>query len=211
MLWEHETQLSYESGSNTAAWGNPQPFPEHLEPTEPTSWLTVSSTIFLPNGWPANYPHLIEHVRQAIIQDPAWDFWWSAAGVPECHIFLFLHADDGFGPTGTTVKVGRIRVEANAVHQPAPFTTTVAQELLPRAVSDVMGVLDAVRIKLKLAPLAPLQLSELPPDLPQGMERPETLREILTDTGMRNLFRFVTSEVIGRFRRRGRGTRRASG
>jgi hypothetical protein len=49
MLWEHQPPVSYESGSNTAQWGDLDPFPqpsepsEPLEPLEPLPWLSLPS------------------------------------------------------------------------------------------------------------------------------------------------------------------------
>jgi hypothetical protein len=203
LLWEYEGRVSYESGSNTTAWGQPEPS-DRPEPSEwpehagPMPWLSLHSTVFLPDGWPAAYDHLVNHIGQAVIADPAWQTWWSAAGVPECHLSLQLWAGDGPGPTGTTVKVGRKRVEANSVQQPAPFTSTDPQELLPRAVNDVTGLLEVVRTHLGLSPLPPLNLPDLPADLPRGTERPETL----AGTGA-SLLKAVAVGLLGRLRRRG--------
>jgi hypothetical protein len=203
MLWEHETQLSYESGSNTAAWGEPEPDPdrpEHPEPT-PAPWLRLHSTIFLPDGWPAAYSPLVHHIQQAVLVDPAWQAWWSAAGVPECQLSLLFRADEDLGPTGTTVKVGRTRVEAMAIRQPEPFTSTDPQELLPRAVDDVTSLFDAVRIRLNLAPLPPINTGDLPADLPQGLERPLSMGALVADLGPRNILKALALVLLGPLRR----------
>jgi hypothetical protein len=123
-LWEHESPVSYESGSNAAAWGEPE-FAPHEPGPDPDPWLTVHTTIFRPEGWPAAYEYLVHHVEWALIADPGWASWWSAAGIARCHLSLTFLTEDNL--TGTTVKVGRARVEAQAVRPdppPKPVTVT---------------------------------------------------------------------------------------
>ena len=205
MLWEHQTPVSYESGSNTAAWGEPEPIPDAAgEPPGPRSWLILRSVIFLPDGWPAAYDRVVDHVGQALAADPAWQAWWEAAGIPECHLWLYLQAEEMLGPPGTTVKVGRERVEATLSQQPAPFPSTEPAELLPRVVADVTSTLDAVRDRLGLPPLPPLSVPDLPADLPQGTQHPETFGELFAGVGARSILKALVFALIGRFRRRRR-------
>lgn len=178
MLWEHETRFSYESGSNADAWGDTEPTPEPPKAQEPMPWLRLHATVALSHGWPAAYVPLVQHVGAAIVADPAWEAWWSAAGVPECRLFLLL-SDERFGAAGTIVKVGRARVEAHAVLWPEPFASTEPQRLLPRVVDDVNGLVESLRTHLDLAQPPPLRLPELPADLPTGTTRIETLTSIL--------------------------------
>jgi hypothetical protein len=145
-LWEHETLLSYESGSNTAAWGEPEPDPDRPDfPAEPgpAPWLSLFAVAFGPGGHDSS----IEHLAHALNEDPAWRAWWAATGIPECHLTLI----DPEGHEGTTVKVGRTRVEAQAVASARP------------AAEDVTALFEAVRARLELAP---------PPPLPEPTDEP---------------------------------------
>ncbi|GAB1643057.1 DUF4240 domain-containing protein [Krasilnikovia sp. MM14-A1259] len=202
MLWEHESPVSYESGSNAAAWGEPEPsLPERVP--EPRSWLRVHATVFRRDGWPAAYVPLVRHVGQVIGADPAWEAWWSAAGIPECQLSLLEHETDDFGPVGVTVAVGRTRIEATAVAVSAPFASTEPEQLLPRAVSAVTGLFEAVRARLDLAPPPPARVTELPVDLPEGLEHPMDLSAV----GPGRLLRALAGGLVARFRRRGPGAR----
>jgi hypothetical protein len=201
MLWEHEPAISYGSGSNTAAWGESEPPPEAPEPAAPVPWLRLRSTTFLPGGWPAAYDHLVDHVAQAITADPAWQAWWSTTGIPECHLTLIQHDNEEFGPTGATVKVGRTRIEATAAWRPAPFPGAEPEQVLPRAIDDVTRLFGAVRTQLAMAPLPPLNLAELPANLPKGLEHPTTAPQILAKVGVANLLKAAAAVIWGRLRR----------
>jgi hypothetical protein len=107
---------------------------------------------------------------------------------------------DGFGEPGTTVKVGNTRIEASVSGPPDPFPSTGPNDLLPRPQNDVTTLLNAVRIKLDLDPLPPVTLPDLPADLPQGTDRPETLIQILG--GGRSTLRKAGSMSLTRFRNR---------
>jgi hypothetical protein len=91
--WEHQTQLSYESGSNTTAWGGPEPDTES-DPAaahdDGDTWLTVHSE-----------SSDVARVAWAIGADAAWRAWWSGSGIAHCE----LHLDTG-DAGGTAVLVG---------------------------------------------------------------------------------------------------------
>ncbi|MGA5299160.1 DUF4240 domain-containing protein [Nucisporomicrobium flavum] len=146
-LWEHETPLSYESGSNTAAWGDPPPEVPAREAL-PGVWLTASAVVLTDHGY-GEHVHRLGH---AIAQDPAWAAWWAASGIAHCELQL---ADPEFGGEAG-VRAGATRVEARAV---ASLGGPQA------AAADVTRLLDAVRVKLDLGPLPPLPepSDELPP------------------------------------------------
>ena len=199
MLWEHEAALSYESGSNTTAWGEPPP--GEVQSSPPPAWLSLHCVVHLPDGWPAAYAALFPHIGQAVIGEPAWDPWWSPAGIPECHWSLTLQADEDLGPTGITVKVGRSRVEVHSIQRPEPFTSTDPEELLPRAIAETLTLLEAVRARLGLSPLPQIPRPELPADLPRGIEHPMTVPRLLSELGGRNLLPSVASGLLGRLRR----------
>ncbi|MDP9818350.1 DUF4240 domain-containing protein [Spirilliplanes yamanashiensis] len=171
MLWEHETPVSYEMGSNASAWGAVL---VPAEPDLPRSWLTMMCGWGLGDWPPPAYGQLLDHVMQALAHDPAWERWWSAAGVPECELSL-IHDRSGFPTPGTTFKKGRKRIAAEFVRNPAPFTSDDPTDLLPHAVDEVVSMLAAVRDRFDLPPLPPVDLPPLPADIGRGFAEEEPL------------------------------------
>ncbi len=140
--WEHQTQLSYESGSNSQAWGGPAPCQETTpaaEHADADTWLTVGTENLY-----------VAHLAHAIGEDPAWRAWWSASGIPRCELHLDVDVDGG-----TAVLVGTGLVKVHAVARGGG---------LPEAVADVTALLEAVRDRVGLGALPPMP--QMSADLP---------------------------------------------
>jgi hypothetical protein len=170
MLWEHETPVSYEMGSNTAAWGDNAVVVR--DPMPPNTWFTLILGWGLPDHQPRAYDHLLVLVTAALADDPAWATWWSATGVPECVLSLLLDSSGHTAP-GVTVRKGRTRIAADVVRIPPPFAGDDPAELLPRAVDEVLSILQLLRERFDLPALPPLTLPPVDPDIPRGYHEPE--------------------------------------
>ncbi|MEU7907248.1 DUF4240 domain-containing protein [Actinoplanes sp. NPDC049118] len=159
-LWEHETALSYESGTNPA-WGEP-PSPPRPAPAadgaRPDDWLHLPG----PDDWlqliavtlPGNdYAHDVELIAYAVGRDPAWRAWWAESGIPGCELFL----GDPRVVGESVVLVGTGRVEARGY---------ASYGELPEAIADVTALFAVVRARLGLS--EPPPMPDLPDDLPPG-------------------------------------------
>ncbi|MEU4242746.1 DUF4240 domain-containing protein [Actinoplanes sp. NPDC026619] len=110
--WDHETVLSYESGSNTEAWHGFPSLPQ-AAPAEPVSWLTTQTS----NRYVARLAYVIG-------EDPAWGAWWSATGIAHCELQL---AADGLD--AVLVEPDLVTARASAAADSAPEAATVVSAL----------------------------------------------------------------------------------
>ncbi|WP_242625327.1 DUF4240 domain-containing protein [Krasilnikovia cinnamomea] len=189
-LWEHETPVSYETGSNTAAWGETAgPGPDASATAAP--WLGLSFGSASPGGPPAAYTLLLREVVTAVASDPAWQRWWAEADVPLCELSLVL---DGTGHTApeTTVKRGRKRIRVQVVRNPGPFPAAEPAALLAIATDEIRELLELAREHVGLGLLPPLPAPPLPVDLPAerfepdaGLEIPPELPDELLERAIR--------------------------
>ncbi len=189
MLWEHEPPVSYETGSNAAAWGSDAVD----QPSEKWwNWLSVGSGYDVDvEGRPA-YKWAEDQLTNAIDADPAWQKWWASAPQAELQLFPFYSND---GAPGTLIKKGRKRVEAQVTLDGRIFATTDRAALRRRAMDDVVAMLDAVRRELRLGPLPALPpVPDVPSDVPDEYEHDddfdiddideERLQEMAAQMGM---------------------------
>ena len=171
LLWEHETPVSYETGSNTVAWGeaDPEPVPAQADP--PPAWLELSFGSG-PGGPPNAYGLFLHEVVEAVAAAPAWQRWWAPAAVPRCELSLLLDVT-GNVPPEATVKTGRKRIQVHVSRDPGPFPADDPAGLLARATDEIRDLLDLARERLGLGPLPPLTPPPLRTDLPAEMFRPD--------------------------------------
>jgi hypothetical protein len=177
-LWEHVSAVSYESGTNVEAWGEPDHAPEAGTRAGETPWVAVRATTSL-GGSPRAYPFVAYHVGDALSADPAWQAWWAPAGVAALELILYVGPEMVFGPAGTTIKVGRGRVEATQVRPVAAFPESEPSALLAPITEDLRVLLEAVRSQFGLGPLPEMVVPQLPADLPTGREETPGLRDLM--------------------------------
>jgi hypothetical protein len=170
-LWEHETPVSYETGSNTAAWGHDSATPPAVQPAEAAGWLELALGTGV-QGVPQAYAILLHGAVEAVAADPAWERWWEPTGVPACELSLLLDGADS-SPPEATVKKGRKRVQVHITRDPGPFRFDDPQALLTRATDDLRDLLDLARERLGLGSLPPLPALAVPADMPAELFRPD--------------------------------------
>ncbi|WP_246613011.1 DUF4240 domain-containing protein [Paractinoplanes bogorensis] len=141
-LWEHETPVSYEAGSNTGAWGDAAPDSDDWSPP----WLDL----MLGSTGPApvhGYEYCLGEAAGAVIADPAWQKWWATSGVDRCELLLLLDSSGEQLPS-TAVKRGRKRLRIDVVRVPGP---------LPDDPDALMALaVDEIRELMSLADLGPV-------------------------------------------------------
>jgi uncharacterized protein DUF4240 len=170
-LWEHETPVSYETGSNTAAWGHTPPVPPAGKAAETAGWLELALGTGI-QGPPRAYSIFLHDVVDAVAVDPAWRRWWKPTGVAECQLSLLLDDADS-SPPETTVKKGRKRVQIHVTRDPGRFPFDDPHALLARATGDLRDLLELTRERLGLGPLPPLPELAVSTDMPTELFRPD--------------------------------------
>ncbi|WP_250005742.1 DUF4240 domain-containing protein [Actinoplanes sp. M2I2] len=170
LLWEHETPVSYETGSNTAAWGEPAPESEHDPVAVTPSWLELEFGSSGPDGPPHAYVVLLHAVVDAVAADDAWRQWWEPAGVPVCELSLLLDPDSA---PEATVKRGRKRIRVQVARDPGPFSAIARDALPARAAGEIRDLLGLARERLGLGPMPPLESPPMPADLPAESFEPD--------------------------------------
>lgn len=193
MLWEHDTAVSYETGSNTAAWGGAEPVP--VGSSEPQTWLELSFGSG-PAGPPRTYALFLHKVVEAVTADPAWRRWWAPAGVPSCELSLLLDGTGHASPEAT-VKTGRKRIRVHVTRDPGPFPTDDPAGLLARATDQIHDLLNLARERLGLGPLPPLPTLPLPSDLAAELFQPDLDQEPPPMIPAELLERMMRGESLG--------------
>jgi Protein of unknown function (DUF4240) len=160
--WEHDTPVSYETGSNTAAWGEAEAVPVPAGSSAPQTWLELSFGSGSPGGPPDAYVLFLHEVVEAVAVDPAWQRWWAAAGVPTCELSLLLDGT-GYVPPEATVKRGRKRIQVHLSRDPGPFPADDPAALLARATDEIRDLLDLARERVGLGSLPRSPRRHCPP------------------------------------------------
>lgn len=171
-LWEHETPVSPEMGSNVAAWGTAPPGADRRA----RPWLTLRLVIGARP--PAAFSILLHEVVDLAAADPAWQDWWAASGLRECVLSLLLDRQS----TEATVRAGQVRARVDLAHDAGPYPIGDRAALAEHATVEIQNMLAAARARLALAELPPLSVpvgDDLPdesfaaprdePDLPLGL------------------------------------------
>ncbi|SNY70315.1 DUF4240 domain-containing protein [Paractinoplanes atraurantiacus] len=155
LLWEHEPPLSYETGSNVAAWGDNAP--EEVTDEEPgeLAWLEFAGGSAIPGGLPRAYDLIQTEILDAVIADPAWRRWWAGAGVPTCELWLMLDGMDST-PAEASVKKGRKRVRVTMTRDPGPIPVNDPAAMLALVTGDLRDLFELAREQLGLGPPPPL-------------------------------------------------------
>lgn len=93
--YDHESPVSYETGTNAALWGTPDLAPvTAIPPAGGTGhWLTVSSRSEDSLPWRAAHVRYQEIYFERIAADPAWRAWWAVAGIPSLDLQAWLIPD----------------------------------------------------------------------------------------------------------------------
>lgn len=138
LAWDHETPLSYETGSNRAAWGKPEDPDE--EPYLP-AWLQISPIYGFGAPYTDDHLNALIEIGDAIRDDPAWQQWWQPAGIPE--LAIDLHYDDE--PRDHRVRPAKRRAQADIVLGPDRLTPGDIATLAQHAREDCLLALDLVR------------------------------------------------------------------
>jgi hypothetical protein len=172
LLWEHETPVSYETGSNTAAWGHNSATLPAAQSTKAAGWLELTLGTGMQDSPPQAYAVLLNGAADAVAADLAWQRWWEPVGVRACQLSLLLDAAD-FSPAEATVKKGRKRVQVHVTRDPGLFPFDDPQALLTRATDDLRDLLDLTRERLGLGSLPPLPGLAVPADIPAELFRPD--------------------------------------
>ncbi len=193
MLWEHDTPVSYETGSNTAAWGDAEPVP--VGSGEPQPWLELLFGSG-PGGPPPAYGLFLHQVVEAVTADPAWQRWWAPAGVPSCELSLLLDGTGHAAPEAT-VKTGRKRIRVHVTRDPGPFPAGDPAALLARATGEIRDLLDLARDRVGLGPLPPLPVLPLPTDLAAEFFQPDLDHEPVPMIPTELFERMMRGESLG--------------
>lgn len=170
LLWEHETEVSYETGSNTVAWGETEAEPLPAESGAPATWLQLSYGCGQ-GGPPEAYAVFLHDVVDAVAADPLWQQWWARAAVPLCELSLLLDCA-GHLPSEATVKIGRKRIQVHVGRDPGSFPADDPAALLAGAADEIRDLLDLARDRLELGTLPPITPPPLRTDLSAEMFRP---------------------------------------
>ena len=157
---EHQTLISYETRSNTAAWGNDAA----AQFAAPTRWLELVFGSGTQAGPPRAYMMLLHAAADAVAADPAWQRWWELS--------LLLESTDLARPE-TTVKKGRRRVQVHLTRDSGRFPSDDPEALLTRATDDLRDLFDLARERFGLSPLPPLPALPALVDVPAELFRPD--------------------------------------
>ncbi|BCY12709.1 DUF4240 domain-containing protein [Actinoplanes sp. L3-i22] len=147
-LWEHETPVSYELGSNTAAWGASPVHDSYVPP-----WLTLLSGSGEASGEPDAYLILLGEVVAATAADPAWQLWWAGSGLAACELSLVL---DSAAAPESSFKTGRVKAQLHVLHDSGPFPLHDRAALAQHAVVEIQNMFAEIRVRLSLPELPPL-------------------------------------------------------
>jgi hypothetical protein len=166
--WAYQPAVSYETGSNVAAWG--------------THWLSPHlGTTTTAGRAPQAYMIALQHVAVTLDSDAAWHRWWLHSGVPECELGIVTEGQlDHLRPSADIRKAGD-QVRANFTCA-VPAADRRAAELVPVAVTEVTEMFEVIREAIGLPPLPSVpHLPELPSEAhevevtakPLSAEQPE--------------------------------------
>ncbi|HET9657093.1 MAG TPA: DUF4240 domain-containing protein [Kineosporiaceae bacterium] len=151
--WDHEPEVSMESGTNTSAWGNSV----DLRGLPRRRWLGCGPRYDVGVDARPVYDSACALLAQAVSADEAWTTWWAGTCVPDLEL----------GPVHTLAPARRpqlrrssevIRVECTLDGR--RLACTDRRELAGRAAADVLWMLELVRQRLALPPLPPLPALE---------------------------------------------------
>lgn len=148
-LWEHETPLSHEMGSNTAAWGHPP----RSAGRAPRPWLTLQLALGDTVAMPEAFPSLLHEAVDLAGADPAWQRWWAGSGLQECELSLLL---DAFVTGPPVFRAGRTRARVDVAHDSGPHPLEDRSALAVHAAVEIQNMLAVARARLGLAELPPL-------------------------------------------------------
>jgi hypothetical protein len=183
--WDHETEVSAETGSNIHGWGGI----EEVADGEPEShWLSGGAGSDVGVEVRPAYFWASHTLQRAVETDPAWSAWWAGAGIPELELHPFYTPVVVDPPR---VRKGRRVVRVEESFAAGPRQEPTDHEVLSRCASDdVRSMLDRARVKLGLAPLPSLpRIPSVPEDTPdrhpQEFETgPEDLLAVLLAAGV---------------------------
>ncbi|WP_436536683.1 DUF4240 domain-containing protein [Actinoplanes sp. HUAS TT8] len=168
-LWEHETPVGWEMGSNAAAWGTP------ARTVRESPWLTLvfGSALVEPEA----YAVLLHDVVARAAADPVWQRWWAGSGLRQCELSLVLDTE----PVAS-FQAGRVRARLHLTHDSGPFPLHDPAGLAEHAAVEIQNMLAEIRVRLSLPELPPLSYPSVdgldgemfgPPrpgvDLPRGV------------------------------------------
>ncbi|WP_170323421.1 DUF4240 domain-containing protein [Cryptosporangium phraense] len=157
LAWDHETPLSYETGSNWQAWGTEEPHDD--DPWVPP-WLQLHSSYGI--GWQRvgedgfrAHSTAQDMVHDSIVKDPAWQAWWKPAGIPDLELnFRYAFEPDEFEKP--RARGGKRRAQAVVYFGIERMTAPTSDRLRASVEEDFLLVFGLVRDAFSLAVLPPL-------------------------------------------------------
>lgn len=176
LLWDHQTTVSMETGSNAAAWGSSAE-PEH---GKWWTWLMVGSGWDVGTSDRQRYLAAMHLLERALDADPAWQEWWSHASAPDLELNPF-YSNDSLDPA--RVRRGRKVVRCEYSFDAREIAAAAGEALPGLAASNLRTMLELVRDKLRLPPLPNVpdigSLDHVPDAAPQHL--PDTPAEMLDE------------------------------
>ncbi|GAA3399319.1 DUF4240 domain-containing protein [Cryptosporangium minutisporangium] len=152
LAWDHETPVSYETGSNWPAWGKTAPV--EAEPYR-APWFRLGIYHGLDARRVTAQVRALFACDDAIRKDAAWQAWWEHAGTPELELNMYY----GFETEGVKpprVRRAKHRAQADVYFGSERITAPTKDMLRAQVEKDVLLVLGLVRDKFGLPPLPPL-------------------------------------------------------
>jgi hypothetical protein len=150
--WKHQPPVSYETGSNTDAWGS--------------HWLHSHLGTTTPAGRaPQAYMIALQHITATLDADPAWQQWWRQSGVPECELGIVAEGKLDHLRPSADIRKAADQVRANFTCA-VPGVDRRPAELLPFAADEVTGMFEVIREAIGLPALPPVpRIPDLPTDV----------------------------------------------
>jgi hypothetical protein len=143
--------VSHATGANADAWG--------------THWLHPHLGTITPDGREQQaYLVALQHVLATLDADPAWQAWWRRSGAPECELGIVAEGRlDHLRPSADIRVHAQVRANFTCA---VPGADRRPAELLPAAVTEVIGMFEVIREALGLPALPAVPpLPDLPADL----------------------------------------------
>jgi hypothetical protein len=159
LAWDHESPVSYETGSNWQAWGTDDP--DDTEPWVPP-WLQlgpyhVIDAQRIEESRADAQMNALTALYDAIRNDAAWQAWWEPASMPELEL-NFYYAFEPDEMEAPRVRGARRRAQADVYFGLERMTAPTAEALRTSVEEDFLLVLGLVRDAFSLAALPPVPL-----------------------------------------------------
>ncbi|WP_305785831.1 hypothetical protein [Symbioplanes lichenis] len=108
---------------------------------------------------PHAYMVALQHVATTLDDDPGWQRWWEASGVPLCELGIVAEGHPDLLRPSADIRTVPGAIRAN-------FTCAAPEDadLLPLAAREVTGMFEVIRQVLGLGPLPPLPPLSEPPE-----------------------------------------------